>query len=175
MSLARSRLLQICRVPVYQVRNAAVGYWNKDFQPGFNIPKTPEEKAAVAKKYNLLPEEYQPEQELHDMGIGCGDYPKVPDVYEWSKDIYYPYDLPSYRMNYGEPRSLKMLYLTGEKCDPYYYETNRWKTWQMFLALCTPVVLLASFAFSDLKFFPPVAKRHYYNDGMKHYSYEPVE
>ncbi|RZF42765.1 hypothetical protein LSTR_LSTR013354 [Laodelphax striatellus] len=175
MSLVRSRLLQISRIPVYQVRNAGHGYWNKDFQPGFDIPKTPEEKAAVAKKYNLLPEEYQPHQELHDIGLSMGDYPKVPDVAEVRKDIYYPYDLPTVRQNYGEARSPNMLFLTGEKSDPNYHEVNRWKDWQMFLALFGTVVFMFSGCLVDLKFFPPVAKRHYYNDGMKHYSYEPAE
>jgi NADH dehydrogenase (ubiquinone) 1 beta subcomplex subunit 8 len=46
------------------VRKSALFYqsirnhWNKDFKPG-PYPRTPEEREAAAKKYGLLPEEYQ--------------------------------------------------------------------------------------------------------------------
>lgn len=33
--------------------------WNKDFKPG-PIPTTEEERKAAAKKYGLLPHEYEP-------------------------------------------------------------------------------------------------------------------
>lgn len=35
-------------------------------------------------------------------GAGIGDYPHLPDVPVEQRDIYYPYDLPDQRRNYGE-------------------------------------------------------------------------
>lgn len=49
--------------------------WNYQYKPG-PYPKTPEERAAAAKKYGLTMEEYQPYPEDQ----GYGDYPKLPDI-----------------------------------------------------------------------------------------------
>lgn len=76
-----------------------VSDWNKDFKPG-KYPETEEERRAAAKKYNMLPEEYKP---YADDGMGCGDYPKMPDIAIESKDPYYPYDFPEHKRNFNEP------------------------------------------------------------------------
>lgn len=73
--------------------------WNKDYKPG-KFPVTEEEKAAAAKKYNLLPEEYKP---YADDGLGFGDYPQLPNVSVESKDPYYPYDFPEHKRNLHDP------------------------------------------------------------------------
>lgn len=56
----------------------------------------------IAKKYNLHPKEYKPTPEEK----GFGDYPELPLVGPAAKDPYYPYDIPTYRKNYGEPVSI---------------------------------------------------------------------
>lgn len=73
--------------------------WNKDFKPA-KFPETEEERAAAAKKYNLLPEEYKP---YADDGQGFGDYPKLPDIPVERKDPNYPYDFPELKRNIHEP------------------------------------------------------------------------
>lgn len=75
--------------------------WNKDFKPA-QFPETEEQRAAAAKKYNVLPEEYKP---YPDDGMGYGDYPQLPDVPADIKDPYYPYDMPNLKRNFGEPVS----------------------------------------------------------------------
>lgn len=77
--------------------------WNYQFQPG-PWPKTAEERARAAKKYGMTPEEYQPYPE--DMNYG--DYPKLPDIGEDSKDPHYPYDFPESKRNFMEPVSKKI-------------------------------------------------------------------
>ena len=72
--------------------------WNKDWQPG-PYPRTAKERAAAAKKYGLLPEDYEP---YPDDGMGYGDYPKLPPVPTIRKSQYEQYDLPYLRRNYGE-------------------------------------------------------------------------
>lgn len=73
--------------------------WNKDYKPA-PFPQTDAERAAAAKKYNLLPEEYKP---YADTGMGYGDYPQLPDKPTESRDPYYPYDYPELKRNFNEP------------------------------------------------------------------------
>uniref|UniRef100_A0A7R9DZ22 NADH dehydrogenase [ubiquinone] 1 beta subcomplex subunit 8, mitochondrial n=1 Tax=Timema monikensis TaxID=170555 RepID=A0A7R9DZ22_9NEOP len=82
--------------PAYQVvRN----HWNKDYKPG-PYPVTQKERDAAAKKYGLLPAEYEP---YPDDGLGYGDYPKLPAISGDDKDPYYPWDFPEHKRNFNEP------------------------------------------------------------------------
>lgn len=88
------------------INNLIISYvvysdWNKDYKPA-PFPKTEQEIAAAAKKYNLLPEEYKP---YADDGLGYGDYPHLPDVSIETRDAYYPYDFPEHKRNFKEPVS----------------------------------------------------------------------
>lgn len=74
--------------------------WNKDWKPG-PYPQTPEERAAAAKKYGLLPEDYEPFPDNHD--TSRGDYPNLPDIGATARDPEESYDFPYLRRNYGEP------------------------------------------------------------------------
>ena len=79
------------------------GYWNRDWRPG-PLPRTPEERAAAAKKYGLRVEDYEPYPDP-ESGFSLGDYPKLPKISEEVKDPYEDWDFPSSRRNYGEPVS----------------------------------------------------------------------
>ncbi|XP_066521435.1 NADH dehydrogenase [ubiquinone] 1 beta subcomplex subunit 8, mitochondrial [Hoplias malabaricus] len=72
---------------------------SKDALPG-PYPQTPEERVAAAKKYHLLPEDYQPYPED---GRGCGDYPMLPNRSHMERDPWYSWDHPDLRRNWGEP------------------------------------------------------------------------
>lgn len=62
------------------------------------MPKTEEERVAAAKKYNLIPEDY----EVNDDTMGYGDYPKLPPVGMDARDPYEDMDYHYRRRNYGE-------------------------------------------------------------------------
>jgi len=84
--------------PVYSIsRRSLVSHEPWQLGP---YPKTKEERLAAAKKYGLLPEEYEPYPE--DDGLGFGDYPKLPDIGQDSKSEYYPWDCPSHNRNFGK-------------------------------------------------------------------------
>ncbi|XP_057214779.1 NADH dehydrogenase [ubiquinone] 1 beta subcomplex subunit 8, mitochondrial [Triplophysa rosa] len=72
---------------------------SKDILPG-PYPKTPEEMAAAAKKYNMTLEDYRPHP---DDGSGYGDYPMLPDRSQQERDPWYQWDHPDLRRNWGEP------------------------------------------------------------------------
>ncbi|XP_056153481.1 NADH dehydrogenase [ubiquinone] 1 beta subcomplex subunit 8, mitochondrial [Lampris incognitus] len=63
-------------------------------------PKTLEERAAAAKKYNIRVEDYEP---YPDDGDGYGDYPKLVDRSQHERDPWYQWDHPDLRRNWGEP------------------------------------------------------------------------
>ncbi|XP_028937362.1 NADH dehydrogenase [ubiquinone] 1 beta subcomplex subunit 8, mitochondrial [Ornithorhynchus anatinus] len=71
----------------------------KDMLPG-PYPRTPEERAAAAKKYNMLVEDYKP---YPDDGMGYGDYPMLPNRSQHERDPWYEWDHPDLRLNWGEP------------------------------------------------------------------------
>ncbi|KYO25127.1 NADH dehydrogenase [ubiquinone] 1 beta subcomplex subunit 8, mitochondrial [Alligator mississippiensis] len=71
----------------------------KELLPG-PYPRTPEERLAAAKKYNMHPADYEP---YPDDGLGCGDYPKLPNRSQEERDPWYPWDDPFHRRNWGEP------------------------------------------------------------------------
>nr|XP_060625215.1 NADH dehydrogenase [ubiquinone] 1 beta subcomplex subunit 8, mitochondrial [Anolis sagrei ordinatus] len=70
----------------------------KDMLPG-PYPKTPEERAAAARKYNMRVEDYEP---YPDEGFGYGDYPKLPDRSQQERDPWYDWDHSDLRRNHGE-------------------------------------------------------------------------
>ena len=92
--------------------------WNKDWMPG-PYPETPEQRAAAAKKYGMLPEDYKP---MPNDGFGKGDYPDLPmDPWE-EKDAHYNWDSPDHRRDFGDPvsncfpQTIKTLPLNPTRC-----------------------------------------------------------
>ncbi|KAM9703063.1 NADH dehydrogenase [ubiquinone] 1 beta subcomplex subunit 8, mitochondrial isoform 2-T2 [Dama dama] len=81
------------------VKREEASHITKDMLPG-PYPKTPEERAAAAKKYNMRVEDYEP---YPDDGMGYGDYPKLPDRSQQERDPWYDWDHPDLRLNWGEP------------------------------------------------------------------------
>lgn len=85
--------------------------WNKDYKPG-PYPKTEAERAAAAKKYNLLPEEYKP---YADNGLGYGDYPALHGgLGVEARDPFYPYDFPELKRNLHETVSTSGITLENK-------------------------------------------------------------
>nr|XP_012624219.1 NADH dehydrogenase [ubiquinone] 1 beta subcomplex subunit 8, mitochondrial isoform X1 [Microcebus murinus]XP_012624225.1 NADH dehydrogenase [ubiquinone] 1 beta subcomplex subunit 8, mitochondrial isoform X1 [Microcebus murinus] len=83
----------------YQHCSWGASNMTKDMLPG-PYPRTPEERAAAAKKYNMRVEDYEP---YPDDGMGYGDYPKLPDRSQHERDPWYDWDHSDLRLNWGEP------------------------------------------------------------------------
>uniref|UniRef100_A0A3Q3IHK9 NADH dehydrogenase [ubiquinone] 1 beta subcomplex subunit 8, mitochondrial n=2 Tax=Monopterus albus TaxID=43700 RepID=A0A3Q3IHK9_MONAL len=86
-------------ISAFLLGNRAASGMTKDSLPG-SYPKTPEERAAAAKKYNIRVEDYEP---YPDRGEGFGDYPKLPERSQSERDPWYQWDHPDLRRNWGEP------------------------------------------------------------------------
>ncbi|KAL0606717.1 NADH dehydrogenase [ubiquinone] 1 beta subcomplex subunit 8, mitochondrial [Plecturocebus cupreus] len=86
----------------------------KDMLPG-PYARTPEERAAAAaKKYNRRVEDYEPHL---DDGMGYGDYPKLPDRSQHQRDLWYDWDQPDLRLNWGEMMSWDIDMHTRNRVD----------------------------------------------------------
>ncbi|CAG5041907.1 unnamed protein product [Parnassius apollo] len=140
--------------------NANRNHWNYQYKPG-PYPRTPEERAAAAKKYGLTIEEYQPYPE--DMCYG--DYPKLPDIGTDSKDPYYPYDYPDLKRNFNEPMNARQEIFGEDRYDismrPRF---PLWYQWMWFLGVVGGSFALYLFL-EDYKFGRPVTAKQYPQEG----------
>jgi NADH dehydrogenase (ubiquinone) 1 beta subcomplex subunit 8 len=162
---SRSQLINLRRAVVYQIiRN----HWNKDWKPG-PYPKTPEERTAAAKKYNLSPEEYEP---YPDDGMGHGDYPKLPDTSIESRDPFYPWDFPEHKRNFGEPVHVHVDMYGEDRFDVS--SKPRYSLKQQFLAFIGVMAGCAGIYYwlEDKKMFRPVLPKQYAYQGETHYTFE---
>jgi NADH dehydrogenase (ubiquinone) 1 beta subcomplex subunit 8 len=145
-------------------------HFNRDYMPG-PFPKTEEERRAAAKKYGMLPEEYQP---YPDDGFGAGDYPKLPDVSGEAKDPHYHWDFPDQKRNFGDP-----IHIHADAIGE-----DRWNISQKFripyatqMAVMTAIIggttLFYLFTY-DHKLYNPVMPKQLPVNG-KHYTFEPAD
>lgn len=77
-------------------------------------PRTPEERLKAARKYNLIPEDY----ETYDEDEGWGDYPKLPAIGAYNRDKYDDFDDIFHCRYYGEPLHRDCDLYTWERIDP---------------------------------------------------------
>uniref|UniRef100_A0A1B0BFT4 NADH dehydrogenase [ubiquinone] 1 beta subcomplex subunit 8, mitochondrial n=1 Tax=Glossina palpalis gambiensis TaxID=67801 RepID=A0A1B0BFT4_9MUSC len=143
--------------------------WNKDYKPGA-YPKTEEERAIAAKKYNLLPEEYKP---YADNGLGYGDYPELPGgLGVEARDPYYPYDYPELKRNFGETIHADYdLYSEDRWSQPSQPRFSNSGYWLSFLGVMAGCLILY-YGIDDYKMYRPVAAKQYPGEGRVHYTFE---
>ncbi|CAN7995050.1 unnamed protein product, partial [Ixodes hexagonus] len=151
-------------------------YWNKDWKPG-PYPKTPEERAAAAKKYGLLPEDYRPFPENDDSSRG--DYPDLPDIGASARDPEESYDFPYLRRNYGEPLHLYAEVFTQERVDTSRLRIPLWKQAVAFLSVFIGIFVVKDiFDHEKLRMgMNPVLQKRQLPLGGKvvHYTFEPED
>uniref|UniRef100_A0A1B6DQG4 NADH dehydrogenase [ubiquinone] 1 beta subcomplex subunit 8, mitochondrial n=1 Tax=Clastoptera arizonana TaxID=38151 RepID=A0A1B6DQG4_9HEMI len=149
---------------------ARSAHWNKDWIPG-PYPETKEQRDAAAKKYGLLPEEYEP---YPDDGLnGRGDYPKLKIISADSRDPYYPYEYPELRLGFGEVLHAHSDIMGEDRCDLNIDEKltlTKTKMLSMFLGTVGGSLLLTWMCKDTFIATRPVLARHYPGDGP-HYKY----
>merc|ERR1712212_971729 len=94
------------------------------------IPLTPEERARLAAKYNMRPEDYVP---LNSKDYNYGDYPSLPRESAIARDPFYDWDDVFHRRNYGEPilHDLEMYQPTAADTTPHIFD--RYQMWPILL------------------------------------------
>lgn len=97
-------------------------------------PKTEAERIRAAKKYNLIPEDYQPYPEEE----GFGDYPNLKPIGQYYRDRYCDYDDPMEYRHYGEVYHRDYDLLVWERDntgDNDKVQVNPWARLAYFLGL----------------------------------------
>jgi NADH dehydrogenase (ubiquinone) 1 beta subcomplex subunit 8 len=142
-----------------------------DWKPG-PPPKTKEEREAAARKYNLIPEDY----ESHPETEGFGDYPMLPRVGQDARDPFEDFDMHYRRRNFGETLHVDYDAMTAERNDPN--ETTNIPPWEMrlvfFLFLAIPSVIYYITLLYDIRICQPVKPKQYPGPGKVHYTFEPA-
>lgn len=95
-------------------------------------PRTKEERERAARKYNLIPEDYEPFDEME----ARGDYPNLPAVGQYNRDNYEDFDDIEDRRNHGEPLHLDWDLYQYHRIDPFDHlrpDVKWWKKIGVFL------------------------------------------
>ncbi|XP_023017233.2 NADH:ubiquinone oxidoreductase subunit ASHI [Leptinotarsa decemlineata] len=151
-------------VLVTAIRN----HWNKDYKPG-PYPKTEAERLAAAKKYNLLPEEYEP---YPDDGQGLGDYPKLPMISVDAKDPFYPWDYPELKRNFNEPVHAEYDLIRADRYDwSLKLQKPLWYYWAQFLGFMFGTYAIYAIM-ENFKMFHATVPPQYPKEGKKYYTFE---
>ncbi|CAG2247108.1 NADH dehydrogenase [ubiquinone] 1 beta subcomplex subunit 8, mitochondrial-like [Mytilus edulis] len=154
------------------------GNWNKDWAPAA-LPKNEEERAAKAKNYGMIPEDYKP---MANDGTGFGDYPDLPAIGAHSRNPWEHYDMPHLKRNYGEPMHPEFDALTEDRLDPAFAKQPGYPPiWKQFLILATVLgvfTIICTVPIYRFKPLMPKQYRHGYNTDanvqMVHYTFEPA-
>uniref|UniRef100_T1I6Q6 Uncharacterized protein n=1 Tax=Rhodnius prolixus TaxID=13249 RepID=T1I6Q6_RHOPR len=168
MSILNTRLIYHLSKRSFSATPSILAHWNKDWKPG-KYPTTEEEKLAAAKKYGLLPQEYEP---VPDDGHGSGDYPGFKPYSVESRDPFYPWDYPEYRRNFNEALHEDFNLYGQDRYDVNYRNV-------LSLPKMLTVFLLVAGSFLGLIYvgeytaFLPMMPQHMPAPGVKHYTYKP--
>ena len=147
--------------------------WNYIWQPG-PYPVTKEAREAAARKYGMIPEDYEP---FPDDGINSlGDYPKLKPSSADSRSGQIDWDFPDLKRNFNEPmdKDFDMYMEVG------YDNTTRKRytdvQFTMITLACAVSFFLPWFILSKVTTYPPVAEKQLCDDAaIKHYSFNIKE
>jgi len=148
-----------------------MAYWNKDWKPG-PYPRTPEERAAAAKKYGMRLEDYQP---YPDDGLGYGDYPMLPRVAAEARDPTEIWDMPEIRRNFGEPVHADADILSEDKWNPTTRKRFSFVQMLTWLGVVWGGIIVIYILSLPFPHYLPVMPKQYAKDGKRHYTFEPCD
>jgi len=162
------------------VRRAGPLPWNYLWKPG-PYPDTEEKRVAAARKYGLIPEDYEPYDPSE--GKSCGDYPKLPLVAEAMRDPHYGWDMPELRRDFNEPLHYdwdmyrEQRFTPAEKFSNY----SLGEMWMASIAIFSILIGLVWFTEDGNNggWIPtkkqPRMQIQLYEPGVTHYSFEPLD
>ena len=171
VNLSKRTVLLNNRLPIQTAVRTVLN--NRDWRPNEEVPVTVEDRAATAKKYNMLPEDYKsapPERNI-------GDMPDIEPAGAYlERSPWEDYDYPLARQNWNEPRHP----LDHVKYDKFRVSNSPKNSPPMMKdllkLLAIPVVLiLGTYALSSLQFMNPTFHAPRVQTGVVHYSFEKTD
>ncbi|CAF1681856.1 unnamed protein product, partial [Adineta ricciae] len=168
LNLSKRTVLLTNRLPIQTSIRTVLN--NREWRPNEEAPVTPEDRAATARKYNMLPEDYKPFPPEYN----AGDMPNVaPSGRYFERSPWEDYDYPLDRQNWNEPRH-PSDFIKFEKTRLGHAEENQPVIMKELLKLLIlPVsIILAIYALRELEFMNPTFRSPKVESGVVHYSFE---
>lgn len=176
LSVSRNLALKLARPPVQLTRTAQISTSSlrlsgddPDLKMG-PFPRTKEERERAAKKYNLIPEDYEPFPE----DLGHGDYPNLKAIGAFNRDQYDDFDYPIDNRFYGEVfhRDADLYY--WERVDPLKHEKAGVSAWVKVLTIFCLTISVPTFTWFFKTFNLNVNhpwKQRYYLPEQRYYEF----
>ena len=140
----------------------------------------PLERLAAAKKYGLIPEDYEPypNDGTWNRGLGpqgLGDYPKLERSSGDSRSGQLNWDDPDLKRNYGEPLQYTFYQTHETRMDDT--TRKRYTEWEALAMFCGFMILFSSpyYLLRNYPFYNPVTKVQVPKPGEVYYTFEPAE
>merc|ERR1711993_189922 len=152
--------------------------WNYLWRNEPVIPVTPEEKAKAARKYGMIPEDYEPIGTTDpDMGkfVNYGDYPKMAFEAQNEMPTHYPYDMPELKRDYGWPLHVDDWWLDERKYDSYENEPKIYSPYRLAAGFFLVMPILFYLLTKTPRAYYPALRQGRPNDGKTHYYFEKVD
>ncbi|KAK6641022.1 hypothetical protein RUM44_012721 [Polyplax serrata] len=143
-------------------------HWFPAYKPG-PPPKTKEEREAAAQKYNMLPEEYEPDDDYGSQSLG--DYPKVPFESCDSRDLYYPWDYHNLKRDYLQPVNRHEHLLVPQMLTTVEPQHTMKECWIILFKFCAFAALVAYCSDRFLNYYPGLEQQKLGTDEI-HYTFE---
>lgn len=138
-------------------------------------PRTKEERERAARKYNLIPEDYEPYPEDE----AYGDYPKLKAIGAFNRDRYDDFDDTVDLSFYGEPLHMEVDMHFWERMDPLDHEKNWPPIWKQILTWVGALALMPAINWVcdeyDIHLNHSYKKRSALPEGTKFYEYPDKE
>ena len=138
------------------------------------IPVTKEEKAAAARKYGMIEEDYVPYGPDEHPSLHMGDYPNIKPVGGDERSGHYNWDFPQLKKDFGEPMHENWNFHQGTRSDT----GRKWSTPEKaFLAFLCNYFFFFGFCYAtdDIKIYFPSSAHQLPADGVTHYTFERAD
>lgn len=168
LALSKRSILLTRHLPVQTSIRTVLN--NRDWRPNEEIPVTPEDRAATAKKYNMLPEDYKP----YPPEANAGDMPNVVPAGRYlDRSPWEDYDYPLERQNWNEPRHPTDHVKYDKSRIPHGKEKQPSITKSLLKLLLLPITaILAVYGLRSLELMTPTFRSKKPEPGVVHYSFE---
>jgi hypothetical protein len=168
LSLSRRTTLLANRLPLQTAVRTALN--SRDWRPNEEAPVTVEDRAATARKYNMLPEDYKP----FSPESNAGDMPDVaPAGTYFERSPWEDYDYPMDRQNWNEPRH-PYDHIKYDKTRLAYPEQRNPTLMKDLLKLLMipTLIMLGAYSLQSLELMTPTFRSPRLETGVVHYSFE---
>lgn len=168
INLSRRGVLLTNRLPIQTSIRTVLN--NREWRPKEEVPVSAEDRAATARKYNMLPEDYKP----YAPEKNAGDMPDVaPAGRFFDRSPWEDYDYANDRQNWNEPRHPDDHVKFDKTRIGYGKERQPALGKELLKLLILPITfILGVYGLRAFEFMNPTFRSPKVETGVVHYSFE---